>query len=541
MSATVNANLNRCFMRFEDRAERFDNKQIIETFVSVGPLLDILANKSHQIIYGRRGVGKTHALKYFESQAKNSGDIAIYVDCQNIGSNQSIYDDKDLPISERATRLLIDVCSAMHWAFLDTFTDASRGWSLADVAPLLDDFTNAISQIRIDGSYEVEARVTEARKTGASSSLGLAIKEKPEFTAGYSSTNNEESSEEVKNRHSGVERSSIDFNFIMQNMRKIVNFVAPRRIWLLVDEWSTVPPDIQPYLADLIRRSFFTIPNFSIKIAAIEQRSKFKIDFHDERYIGVELGADISVALNLDDYLVFDSNEQRSIEFFRNLVNRHMRAISRENSIDIGVPDGASVTGYAFTQENVFIEFVKASEGVPRDAMHILTAAAQKAAVSPISMPIMRQAALQFFQSDKYNAISANPENRRMLDWIRHQVIGERRTRAFLLPVGAEDEVIDRLFDRRALHILNRNMSAAHLPGARFVVYKIDYGCYVDMINTDKFPSGMLFRDDQMTQALLDVPDDDARSYRRAILDLSEFYKTNPDIRARRDGSQGHE
>lgn len=90
--------INRCFMRFSDRAERVDAQQIAETFVSVGPLLDTLESANNQIIYGRRGTGKTHALRYFMSRQNVQGDVAIYIDCQNIGSNQSIYDDKSVRI-----------------------------------------------------------------------------------------------------------------------------------------------------------------------------------------------------------------------------------------------------------------------------------------------------------------------------------------------------------------------------------------------------------------------------------------------------------
>ncbi len=71
-------------------------------------------------------------------------------------------------------------------------------------------------------------------------------------------------------------------------------------------------------------------------------------------------------------------------------------------------------------------------------------------------------------------------------------------------------------------------MSAAHRPGERFVVYKLDYGCYIDLVNTDKFPDSLLFDGDSGSSAndnaMFLVPDDDARSYRRAILDLAEFY-----------------
>ncbi|WP_146101504.1 ORC-CDC6 family AAA ATPase [Rhodopila globiformis] len=105
MSDNINVSLNRCFMRFDDRAERLNAQQIVDTFVAVGPMLDVLANRSHQVIYGRRGVGKTHALRYFESQANKRGDLAIYIDCGNIGSNNSTYNDATLSTTERATRL----------------------------------------------------------------------------------------------------------------------------------------------------------------------------------------------------------------------------------------------------------------------------------------------------------------------------------------------------------------------------------------------------------------------------------------------------
>lgn len=150
-------NINRCFMRFQDRAERIDMKQIAETFVSVGPLLDVLESSNNQLMYGRRGTGKTHALKYFSDFRRGKGDLAIYVDCQAVGSNQSIYEDKELPISERATRLLIDVCSAMHWEMLDIFSEPEVGWDWSKIMPLLDRFTTAISEVRVSGTLKPRA------------------------------------------------------------------------------------------------------------------------------------------------------------------------------------------------------------------------------------------------------------------------------------------------------------------------------------------------------------------------------------------------
>lgn len=518
--------INRCFMRFSERAERVDAKQIAETFVSVGPLLDVLEASNNQLVYGRRGTGKTHALRYFMDQRNKIGDVAVYVDCQNIGSNQSIYDDKSLPFTERATRLLIDVCSAVHAGILEMFTDPQQKWNLSTAAPLLDDFVDAISEVRVHGTVEIETTQRQSQSNEASASAGARLepsKASLEVTSSTKGSQTRATDDRIKRQ--GTEGAWIDFNFLNQRIRALSTFVAPKRIWVMIDEWSTIPLDLQPYLADLLRRTFFTAENVSIKIAAIEHRSNVKLDRDDSSYVGFELGADISPAINLDDYLVFDNNEPRSVKFFSELIANHAAFVAKEIGIEI---NPTTVVSTAFTQSNVFLEFVRASEGVPRDAMHILAQAAQRANDQAISMPVMRNSALVFFQTDKYSAIQSNPDNRRLLDWIRDEVIGKRRTRAFLLSVGTEDPTIDRLFDRRALHIKSRSMSSAHRPGERFIVYKLDYGCYADLVNTDKAPAGMLFTEDPSTEVDFEVPDDDARSYRRAVLDLDEFYRHSP-------------
>jgi hypothetical protein len=221
--------------------------------------------------------------------------------------------------------------------------------------------------------------------------------------------------------------------------------------------------------------------------------------------------------------MVFENSEERAENFYQSLLAKHVKSIAEHDKLEVP-DDEATLSNCAFTQVNVFKEFVKATEGVPRDAMHILGLAAQRAAGSLISMPVLRSAAYSFFQSDKYNAIQSNPINRRMLDWIRDEVIGNRRTRAFLLPVATVDRTMNRLFDLRALHILKKNISSAHRPGERFIVYKLDYGCYVELANTQQFPVGLLLAENPDIWVGFDVPDDDARSYRRAILDLGEFY-----------------
>jgi hypothetical protein len=159
-----------------------------------------------------------------------------------------------------------------------------------------------------------------------------------------------------------------------------------KRIWLLLDEWSAVPADLQPYLADLLRRSVFPIPAISVKIAAIEKRTTFLKPLAGGDYIGIELGGDAVADLNLDDFMVFDNDEQIAVAFYRTLLFRHFLASidpSDTKVVAITTPD--ELTRTAFTQDNVFREFVRAAEGIPRDSFSILSLAAQNSGGSAIS------------------------------------------------------------------------------------------------------------------------------------------------------------
>ena len=110
----MNETINKLFIRFAKRAEKIDKQSLVETFVDVGPLLSVLSTVDNQILYGRRGTGKTHALVYLSETAKRKGDISVYLDLRNIGSTGGIYSDQSIPFAERATRLLMDTLSAVH-------------------------------------------------------------------------------------------------------------------------------------------------------------------------------------------------------------------------------------------------------------------------------------------------------------------------------------------------------------------------------------------------------------------------------------------
>src|SRR5438093_566579 len=119
----MNREINSSFLRISKRAEANERERLVETFVDVGPLFTVLGATDHQVLYGRRGTGKTHALLYLAETRGDRGDLPIYVDMRTIGSTGGIYSDESIPLAERATILLMDTLGAIHERVLDFVTE----------------------------------------------------------------------------------------------------------------------------------------------------------------------------------------------------------------------------------------------------------------------------------------------------------------------------------------------------------------------------------------------------------------------------------
>jgi hypothetical protein len=117
--------LNRVLMRLTRRSENNDPEKLVNTFVDVGPLFSLLSSRDHQVFYGRRGTGKTHALLYLADQVRTQGDWPVYIDLRRIGSSGGIYSDESIPLPERGTRLLLDALGRLHDALTDAVLEAS--------------------------------------------------------------------------------------------------------------------------------------------------------------------------------------------------------------------------------------------------------------------------------------------------------------------------------------------------------------------------------------------------------------------------------
>jgi hypothetical protein len=71
----------------------------------------------------------------------------------------------------------------------------------------------------------------------------------------------------------GSERIGINFTDVGKVIRDLAEELGGRRVWLLLDEWSSVPTSVQPHLAEFLVRCILPLQQFTVKIASIEQQT----------------------------------------------------------------------------------------------------------------------------------------------------------------------------------------------------------------------------------------------------------------------------
>ncbi|WP_337264674.1 MULTISPECIES: ORC-CDC6 family AAA ATPase [unclassified Serratia (in: enterobacteria)] len=310
--------INKILRKIAKRAEKLEGQYIIESFVDTGTLFDSVTVKENAVVFGRRGTGKTHLLRYVSEQMKNNGDISVYIDLRNIGSNGGLYSEVDTPASQKAMTLIVDTLQAIHEHIKDEAFKLPETSDIKSEELLegLDDFIDSASNTKISG----EKKTTTENTSELTSSYGLSLELKAQLDSLIASgAIKEDLARALKSKEiietTGSEEFHIIYPDIARATKKINAALGDKKLWLLIDEWAEIPLDLQPYLADMLKRTFFSHHNIIVKIGAIENRSKFQKVLSSGYNLGIELGADASSHISLDEFMVFDNDAKKAQSF----------------------------------------------------------------------------------------------------------------------------------------------------------------------------------------------------------------------------------
>jgi hypothetical protein len=295
-------------LNMERRAERqiYDDK-LVKCFVP-NRILDDLNTGSNQLLFGRRGVGKTHTLKAFLSQRVEQGSLCHYLDCTSFGSGIG------------ADGSAKNVAIRFFAKFISTLSDG-----------LLEDIV-LTERPELDLQDTLLVALAEMSNLGAPKSVGETFD------------------------YAGIVRFT---NIFLERLRV-------DRLTILLDEWAQIPPPSQPYFGEFLKRAFFSNPRVTVKIGVVDHTYRLS-ERVGEQLIGLERSGDIFGDVMMDRYFVWDQHETFVEQFFAEILYNHL---GLELNFDLDLPAQAkarSVQDNFFTQHRVLSELCRAAEGNARD------------------------------------------------------------------------------------------------------------------------------------------------------------------------------
>lgn len=505
------------------RAERGDIDRPTQTFVDTGILMQ-LTNINDQILFGRRGTGKTHVLRVLGDQfKKDKGNAVIFIDGRTLGST-SQFSDQSVSIKQRCTSLFRDILLEIYNGLLTHLVyEPSEN---TDVALKSLEKFGEIAKEDVSTYKPTEIVDIEKGADFRSSSIVVGLSTSGGLMAGGKLGKSQETETEQITTRSVSSEDKVVFPSIHSSLNDVLG-KADINLVILFDEWSSIPQDIQCYLAEFIKRGFLPNPRIVLKIASLEHRSEF-CKREREQIIGFEVGSDISAGLDLDSYYVYDRNPKHIAGVLANILFRHIMYNLPDNYLTehYGIETGERLPLKMFTELSTFRELVRASEGVVRDFLTIFVKAyfiSTRQGRNKITMKSVLEAAQNWFEGDKRNNL--DDKQQRALRSIVDEVIGNRHSRSFLVTVELENHpIIQSLFDARVLHILKKGYADKDHPGRRYNIYTLDFGTYVDLKGTASAPDFEIL-DIRGYEPKSLVPFDDKRSIRRIILTKERLNK----------------
>ena len=264
--------LARAVSNITARSERQPDAEVLqETYVETGVLPQV-ANFGNQIVYGRRGTGKTHVLQVLGTDRGNEiNSFVIYLDVRLLGSAH-LFTDTSRPVADRCVAVFKDLLAIIQCRLLDIVTDPNRDGSGLEEVSQFAEFIMA-------KTVEVTSRaVRYSRESAEKSEVGLGIKASPtsvgleaKVSSGTDSSNEEEVS------YTEALRETIVFSELYQVLDKALAAMGVEHLTLLIDEWTSLPSDLQPFIAEFLKRSVFPSHRVTVKIASLEYRSRFSL------------------------------------------------------------------------------------------------------------------------------------------------------------------------------------------------------------------------------------------------------------------------
>ena len=465
--------------------------------------LRLLDTPDWQLIYGRRGAGKTILLHVFQRQLlaapRTSRVLPIYINAQDAVISPPVGRQIDdyrrahgyfQTFMERLGDELVAAASAISrkpgfWASVTGNKNASGkniGAIVREVVDLVqggrpvmaysDETYERAHETTVDSSTDIGAQISAGRQVRGSGHLGAAKKQ---------ATSTRETT-------SLQGRPVPRYVSVRNAMIELTKLLDVDRINVLIDDWYVLDPTaatgIQPALAELLKRAFAGTPQISIKIAS----SRFHTSLSDREsgaeYRGLEIGADIFEGVNLDRAVL---SESELIQFCETMLFK--RLLLNESRLRTYVTAGSAEPSprfidAIFENRGAFAELVRGAEGIPRDFLILFRGLAQRYSwsVEPRwTIDAVREVVLDHTASTAAD-IKYESDAGRLLTLCIKELVTHNGSRWFFLRKEQNDRLrpaIDDLLEKHLIHEWPVKDAPASVR-ERLVPYRLGYGLWQD-------------------------------------------------------------
>ncbi|QVY67393.1 hypothetical protein [Polaribacter sp. Q13] len=422
-------------------------------YIDVEGHLERLGSKQQQVIFGRRGSGKSCLLVHYKNDiGKSEKTLSIYISTDEI---------KRLGYPDVLIRLLLQI--------MENLPSSKQKWRKfffqeTIVQKHIKDLRKLLNQAE---TKKVKQEDRQETKVGGSGGyIGVNLNTNRSKTSGTLS-------EFEESKLDTLERYLTDYKTAIEEEIKKSKFDS---CFILLDDYYLIKRDKQPDVLDYLHR-LFRGTEFYLKVASIRHRTD--LIRHDNQTIGLELTQDVE-EINLDRTL---ENLSSPSEYLGRILNFMGKNVLLDNASEV------------LFNHNAFESLVIASGGVPRDFLTIfvnaIDQAISKGHTKHLTSTNIWKAASSFSYQSKLKALrnDVNIEATNLEAIFRDLMtfcIKEKKRTCFL--ISQEDaqihskahELILQLMDFKLIHVIEADTSAASGRKGRYEAYTLDFSLFME-------------------------------------------------------------
>lgn len=426
-------------------------------YVDVGSQLARVRSKQHQIIFGRRGSGKSCLLIHFLNvQKAEGGPRSVYI----------LMDEfKRLTYPDVLIRILIEI--------LDAVPARMRGLRRLIGRPAQVDIVITRLRTLLGDAEEADVVSRDSMEKSESAKATLKARDtaEAEVQSGTKASSDKTSSFRAR-KLDVIERNLRDYKSLLGAGR--VNGGA--HTCVVIDDFYLLAPESQPDVLDYLHR-LLRDTEYYMKVATVRHRTTL-IRNHPQT-VGLEVSQDVE-AIDLDRTLEDLGATQG---FLTEMLDSLGRKVGYEN-----------VSSELFNPE-ALEALTLASGGVPRDFLTIINHAIEAGLAAGnarwLTPTLIYKGASRLAWQTKLGAMRDDVSGdssglERLLTDLLAFCLKEQRKTAFLISQDDAQkapeafERIQQLMDFKLIHIVEPDTSAASGRGGRYAAYTLDFSFFME-------------------------------------------------------------